>query len=274
MEYGFRCSLGEFNGTSVSEKLGSLTSAYASSGFASTYTKQTEAWQAEIELLGRLTARLLAAIPQSRDWWFLLEYEIPRRGKRPDAILLAEDLIFVIEFKVGATGFSGDAEWQVISYALDLRDFHLASQSRTILPVLWLPQHRMKIRRFSLTSLATANCVVRLQRTAGNGGADLAQCIASSYQTFHKHEVRPIDAEDWASAAYRPCPGIIEAAEQLFAGHQVNDISHAFAHNLTATTDAIREAIDFSRGYGHANNLLCHRNPRRWEDTRGTELGS
>ncbi len=64
MEYGFRCLLGEFNGTSVSEKLGSLTSAYTSSGFASSYTKQTEAWQAEIKLLGRLATRLVEAIPQ------------------------------------------------------------------------------------------------------------------------------------------------------------------------------------------------------------------
>src|SRR5271165_4280825 len=136
MEYGFRCSLGEFNATSVSEKLGSLISAHASSGFATHHTRQTEAWQSEIELLGSLTNRLIALIQQSCNWWILLEYDIPRRGKRPDAILLAEDLIFVIEFKVGATGFSSDAEWQVISYALDLRDFHLASESRTILPVL------------------------------------------------------------------------------------------------------------------------------------------
>ncbi|HLN26459.1 MAG TPA: DUF2075 domain-containing protein [Gemmataceae bacterium] len=250
MEYGYRCSLGDFNRTSDSEKLGWLSTAAASIGFATQYTKQTGAWQAEIELLGRLATRLLAAIPQSRDWWLLLEYEIPRRGKRPDAVLLAEDLIFVIEFKVGATGFSGDAEWQVISYALDLRDFHLASQSRTILPVLVATAASHEDSPLLLDSLATANCVVRLQRTAGNGGADLAKCIASSYQTFHKHEARPIDAEAWASAAYRPCPGIIEAAEQLFAGHQVNDISHAFAHNLTATTDAIREAIDFSEATG------------------------
>lgn len=247
MEYGYRSSLGEFNDTSVTEILGRLISAAASAGFATHYTKQTEAWQAEIVLLGRLTTSLLAAIPQSRDWWLLLEYEIPRRGKRPDVILLADDLIFVVEFKVGATGFSGDAEWQVISYALDLRDFHLASQSRTILPVLVATAASLDDSPLLLDSLATANSVVRLQRTAGNGGTDLAQCIASSYQMFHKQEAQRIDAENWASAAYRPCLGIIEAAEQLFAGHQVDDISHAFAHNLSATTNAIREAIDCSQ---------------------------
>jgi hypothetical protein len=247
VEYGYRCSLGDFNSTSVSEKIGSLTTAAASSGFATQYTKQTEAWQAEIELLGRLAERLLSVIPQSRDWWFLLEYEIPRRGKRPDAILLADDLIFVIEFKVGATGFSGDAEWQVISYALDLRDFHLASNDRTILPILVATAASHGASPLLLDSLATSNSVVRLQRTTGNGGGDLAQCIATSYGKFHKPDAIPIDASDWSSAAYRPCPGIIEAAEHLFAGHNVDNISHAFAHNLGATTNAIREAIDFSQ---------------------------
>ena len=107
MENGYRCSLGDINRTSDSEKLGWLSTAVASIGFATQYTKQTSAWQAEIELLGRLTTRLLAAIPQSSDWWLLLNYEDPRRGNRPDAILLAEDLIFVIEFKIAQNRIFG-----------------------------------------------------------------------------------------------------------------------------------------------------------------------
>ena len=94
----------------------------------------------------------------------------------------------------------------------------------------------------------TANLVVPLQGTGGNGGHSLASCITSSYQYFHKSLDAPINADAWASAAYRPCPSIIDAAERLFSGHHVADISHAFAHNLDVTSSAIREAIDFSQG--------------------------
>jgi hypothetical protein len=38
---------------------------------------------------------------------------VPRRNKFPDAILLADDLIFLIEFKAGATEFDSAASWQV-----------------------------------------------------------------------------------------------------------------------------------------------------------------
>ena len=101
-----------------------------------------------------------------------------------------------------------------------------------------------------LDSLTNANHVVHIQRASGNGENELAECIISSYQYLHKAQAHPIDVERWASSVYRPCPGIIEAAERLFAGHHVDDISHAFAKNLSATTNAIREAIDCSQANG------------------------
>ncbi len=61
---------------------------------------------------------------------------MPRRNKFPDAILLAAELIYVIEFKVGAAAFDSAGTWQVKDYALDLRDFHLESRARAIIPIL------------------------------------------------------------------------------------------------------------------------------------------
>jgi hypothetical protein len=216
-------------------------------GFATHHTKQTEAWQSELELLGRLAAQLPSVVPASRNWWLLLEYEIPRRGKRPDAILLADDLIFVIEFKIGAVEFLREDEWQVLSYALDIRDFHLASQNRRILPLLVATGATSDNNHSLLDTLRTASLVAPLHRVAGKGADALAHCIASLHRQFHEGSDIPIEVEDWAKAAYRPSPGIIEAAEQLFSGHQVTDISHAFAKNLDVTSNAIREAIDLSQ---------------------------
>ena len=57
-------------------------------------------------------------------------------GKRVDCVILIGGTVFVIEFKVGATHFDGYAVDQVIDYALDLKNFHEESHSRSIVPIL------------------------------------------------------------------------------------------------------------------------------------------
>src|ERR1700721_1152846 len=56
-----------------------------------------------------------------------LEFYIPRMGKRADALLIAENIIFIIEFKVGASVHALSAFDQVEGYALDLKNFHEGS---------------------------------------------------------------------------------------------------------------------------------------------------
>jgi hypothetical protein len=48
-------------------------------------------------------------------------------GKRADAILIAENIVFVIEFKGGAREHALSGFKQVEDYALDLKNFHEGS---------------------------------------------------------------------------------------------------------------------------------------------------
>lgn len=57
-------------------------------------------------------------------------------GKRVDNILIIQDLILVIEFKVGDTQYSHSAQIQVIDYCLDLLNFHAGSHNQKVIPVL------------------------------------------------------------------------------------------------------------------------------------------
>ena len=52
------------------------------------------------------------------------EYAIPRMGKRVDNIVIINDIVFVIEFKVGDGGYEKYAIEQVIDYTIDLKNFH------------------------------------------------------------------------------------------------------------------------------------------------------
>src|SRR5262249_60369264 len=57
--------------------------------------------------------------------------------RRVDAVLLTDQVIVVVEMKVGEHIFRAEDARQAEEYALDLRDFHAASHERRILPVLW-----------------------------------------------------------------------------------------------------------------------------------------
>lgn len=59
-------------------------------------TTQIEAWKSEIEALKPALACYVG-----EDAQIVFEYDIPRLGKRIDAVLLLRGIIFCLEFKVG-----------------------------------------------------------------------------------------------------------------------------------------------------------------------------
>lgn len=136
MSRGVRHSLSGFTLADDARLLGEITDAVASTGIQSTRTTQVETWKTQITLLKRCAYDLIERHEAANDWHLILEYELPRRQKRPDAILLAEDVILVVEFKVGATSHDASSRWQVEDYCFNLRDFHGESSGRAIVPVL------------------------------------------------------------------------------------------------------------------------------------------
>ena len=79
---------------------------------------QKIAWLEQISILNNLLRPYSAS-----EGAVILEYEIPRLGRRVDTLLLLDQVLFVLEFKVGAETFSRDAIDQVWDYALDLKNF-------------------------------------------------------------------------------------------------------------------------------------------------------
>lgn len=244
MTAAWSCLVGDFGETSANEKLGALSSAAGQSGFATQHLRQISAWETELAVLGKFVDALIDVAPYSRRWHMLLEYAIPRRGKRPDVVLLADDLIFVIEFKVAGESFEACDEWQTMSYALDLRDFHAASAGRTIIPILLLTGSD----RGSTDVLAVVESVgttaLPVQRLGTADGSSFGRSLLAIYSALHNPQMEAIDGARWEHSAYRPSPTIIEAAETLFAGHSVTDISHAFALNLESTSQTLLSAIE------------------------------
>src|ERR1700734_211403 len=94
----YRATLADFLTDSPEKILGSLLASYQHNELQK---QQTKAWQIEIKVLKSTCQKILEHEPTAKNWSLLLEYPIPRRLKRLDAVLLAADVIICLEFKTG-----------------------------------------------------------------------------------------------------------------------------------------------------------------------------
>jgi DUF2075 family protein len=246
----YRATLAAFPKDDPKRILGQLTAANGDSGFTELKHRQTKAWQVEMVVLTSACRALIATRPESKDWSVLLEYPIPRRRKRIDAVMLAGDAVFCLEFKTADKDHSLAADRQAEDYALDLRDFHEQSRGRRIVPIAVVPRAPSALARPSTDS----NPVRAVQRA---NAADLASIILSAYEAEHDTTAIPLDPAMWDNSAYRPVPTIIEAAEALYAGHDVREITHSHAgrKNLAETSEKLVEII--RRAQQRREKIVC-----------------
>ncbi|WP_019531313.1 DUF2075 domain-containing protein [Dasania marina] len=196
---------------------------------------QRDAWVEQILLLQSILSTFSGHI--------YFEYSIPRMGKRIDVLLIIGGVIFVVEFKVGASSFLGADLDQVTDYALDLRNFHEGSHDAYIAPILVStdfkgdPGTDLTQPRDKLFSPICCN------------GAKLEQVISRVLALITGTS---LDTAYWESSGYKPTPTIIEATLALYNGHSVVDISRsdAGAINLSKTSESVAKIIKYSR----ANN--------------------
>lgn len=171
------------------------------------------------------------------DGWAAFEFSIPRMGKRADLVVTAAGIVFVVEFKVGAREYDAAALDQVVDYALDLKNFHAGSHDRPIVPLVVATAANCLPVGLTWASDGVANPI------RSNGDNLRAIIDAVLVQTSPQPE---LDGAQWARSGYRPTPTIIEAAQALYQGHRVEDItrSDAGAKNLSQTAASLADIIE------------------------------
>lgn len=204
------------------------------------------AWEQTIAVL-RAT---LVSIPAALGWRLLLEYPLLRLGRRIDAVLLASQMVLVLEFKAGAKEFAAADLRQVEDYALDLHDFHAASRAVPIVPVLVATVAVAPVQGWPLPIAGVAQPM----RASAESLVLLIGGLAAHFPPLPA----AIDALGWDNAPYRPVPGIVEAARLLYAGHGVAEITAARAGSaeLERTTQAILDAVQKAEAEGRHLAML------------------
>ena len=193
--------------------------------------QQRRAWLSQITILKN-------QLSEHRQGHLFFEFFIPRMGKRADVVLLYKGIVFVVEFKVGSISFDRQAIDQVYDYALDLKNFHLGSHSLPIVPILLATD---------ATSTATQIDIVWGEHDVVAPIMSSADDLSALLQNFDAFS--EIDVLEWRKSGYCPTPTIIEAAQTLYRGHDVSEISRsdAGAVNLQATAQRIGEIIETSK---------------------------
>ena len=192
---------------------------------------QRNAWIKQIEIL-KLALNLF------KGGQIYFEFSIPRMGKRVDNILIINDFIFVIEFKVGDTEYQKHSIEQAVDYCLDLQNFHEGSHHEKIVPVLISTKAR------SIKNILEVNNNL-FELLKGNQD-NIAEIIN---QTLLLSDGSKINHSYWENSIYKPTPTIIEASQALYRGHNVSEISRndAGAINLSKTTECINCIIEKSK---------------------------
>lgn len=205
-------------------------------------TTTNEAWADEIHIVQETLQPW-----KDEDGQVIFEYDIPRLGKRIDVVLLLRGLIFCLEFKVGEREMLQSNIEQVLDYALDLKNFHLLSQNRTIVPILIPTRFRSSSNEFrpSVYDDSIYNPLV----TGANG---LQQLIADVLAHAGATAPDPSLGADWIISPYSPTPTIIEAAKRLYENHSVEDITRHEADKVSTdrTIAYILDVIKTSREKG------------------------
>jgi hypothetical protein len=177
-----------------------------------------------------------------------MEYPIPMVGRRIDAVLLAHNIIVVIETKTGTSRTS--AVRQVEDYALGLACFHEASSGRTIVPIVITAGIAPTQRDATAFDRLIEGCRVYNAVDAPDG-------LFAACKEHVNPQSTPIDPVAWDNGRFKPVPPIIDAAVALYSEMNVFEIGHSCStrEDLDVTTETIVHAVEEARA--NREKVIC-----------------
>lgn len=203
--------------------------------------QQSNAWKSQVITLQKKLVGF--------DGEIYFEFSIPRMGKRVDNVIIIDNCIFVIEFKIGSSKYGNYGQEQVFNYALDLNNFHEGSHNKILIPIL-IADSAADVNNIYSKSIDN------LYDTIYANSENLAQVIRSTLLYFSQNKT-DINVHEWVTSIYKPTPTIIEAATALYKNHNVEEIARydAGAENLALTSVCISKIIDYSKL--HKKKSIC-----------------
>ena len=198
--------------------------------------RETTLWEATLPLLRAALPPDLASLVH-----VCLGYRLLRLGRRIDVVIVTDRAVLALFVRPGAGRFAAADRRLIEDAALDLADFHAGSAGLPVLPVLVVPNGAWPSRARTLP-MAGVGAVIDANRLL------LPGLVREAALGFPR-PTSPRDPAAWAEAAYRPVPGLLDAACLLHARHDVGELADAGASvaALAGTDAAMRDAVAHAR---------------------------
>lgn len=133
------------------------------------------------------------------DFGIVFEYVLPyENGRRPDVVLVSEELVLILEFKRKQFVLTEDLD-QTADYARDIREYHYESREKRVVPVLVLTRGNELYDFNKNVHICSSD---RLREKID----DLVKEVGS---------LTPCEVEKWINSKYEPLPTMVEAARRF-----------------------------------------------------------
>lgn len=187
---------------------------------------QIRAWDESIPELQDEVREVVQLDDYAKEYWAVLEYELPMESRRIDVIFLARGAVLVLELKGKESPSQADID-QAAAYARDLRCYHSECEGRLVLPIL-VPTR--------------AKGYLGEQVGVHIAGPDALDALIMDIE---KNSLAPpLSPQKFlAESSYRPLPTLVQAARELFHTGMIRPI-----HRARAATDP---AVEYISGVIH-----------------------
>lgn len=153
-----------------------------------------------------------------KGYYIIFEYRLPHEGgRRPDVIILSNDAVCILEFKMKSKIVEADKD-QLKAYARDLSEYHVESNNKRIIPVLVPTMLPFICMDSEGIKICTPNALVSILEKELGGPV--------KYET-----------NSWLNSKYEPLPTIVDAAKMFMNNEPLPSIKKV---NSTGVPNAIQ----------------------------------
>lgn len=170
------------------------------------------------------------------DGYIVFEYVLPMEGgRRPDVLLLIENKLFILEFKMKGGYQRADYD-QLCGYYRDLCNYHYESAKLDVVAGLVLTQ--------------SINKLTEIENDISILSSDKLKVFLDKHLTG-----APIctDLKQWLESAYVPLPNLVDAAVEIFNDNPIDELKSAKSAGIYETLNELDKVTKWVKGADNRN---------------------
>ena len=167
---------------------------------------QIKAWDDSFEQLKKILVKIEEI---KKNFNIIFEYELPYEGgRRIDVIILSNEKVFILEFKMKKNFLVEDID-QTVAYFRDIQEYHFESRNKKIIPILVLTKsENKKTKRKKSITICSINYL-----------SEVIQRVVTKENKMNGKSLK-----NWIYSKYEPLPTIIEAARAIMKNEELPNI--------------------------------------------------